>query len=185
MQELSDFELIRMYIAGNTRAFEILYGRYRTFLYAFLCRLMSSDQSEIDDIFQQIWLRTIDRMPHLKEQGSFYGYLQQTARNLVIDRARKLKRRGIHMAIDADDTIPIADMNTTEPYFEIIEMEDSSLLDQAVKLLSDEQRRVWELRMQNLSFKEIAEIEQCSLNTALARMSYAKKNIKIFLGKHL
>lgn len=185
MQEKSDFELIQMYIKGNNRAFEILYGKYRTFLYAFLCQLLSSDRSEVDDIFQQVWLRAIDRMPYLKEQGSFYGYLQQTARNLVIDRARKLKRRGIHLAIDDSDTVPIADNNAVEPYFEIIDVEDNCLLQQAVAVLSDEQKRVWEMRMQNISFKEIAEIEKCSLNTALARMSYAKKNIRIFLEKHL
>lgn len=185
MQEYNDFELIQMYIAGNKRAFETLYGRHRTYLYAYLCRLLNSDRSEVDDIFQQVWLRTIDRMSHLKEQGSFYAYLQQTARNLIIDRARKLKRRGIHITIDDEDSIPIADENTDEPYFEIMNVDDNRILQQAVELLSSEQRRVWELRMQNISFKEIAEIEKCSLNTALARMSYAKKNVKIFLEKHL
>lgn len=185
MNENSDYELIRMYIAGNNRAFEILYGRYRTYLYAFLCRLLSSDRSEVDDIFQSVWLKAIDKMPTLQEKGSFYGYLQQIARNMVIDRARKLKRRGLHVAIDDEDTVPIADENATEPYFELFGVEDSELLKRAVDSLSPEQKKIWELRMQNFSFKDIAEMENCSLNTALARMSYAKKNIKIYVETHL
>ena len=184
MNEYSDFELIKMYISGNNRAFEILYGRYRTFLYAFLCRQLSSDRSEVDDIFQNVWLRVIDKMPQLQQKGSFYGYLQQTARNMIIDRARKLKRRGIHLAIDEDDSIPIADENAVEPYFEMYDIEDNDILKRAIASLSEEQQRIIQLRMQNISFKDIAEMENCSLNTALARMSYAKKNIKIYVETH-
>lgn len=185
MKDKSDFELIQLYLAGNQRAFENLYGRYRTYLYAFICRLLSSDRSEVDDVFQNVWLRAIDKMPQFTEKGSFYGYLQQIARNIIIDRARKLKRRGIHIAIDDEDTVPIADMNAVEPYFEIFDVEDSELLHKAVANLCPEQRKIWELRMRDVSFKDIAEMENCSLNTALARMSYAKKNIKIFLEKYL
>ena len=71
-----------------------------------------------------------------------------------------------------------------EPYFELFDVEEQELLNAAAASLNDEQRTVWDLRMKNYSFKEIAEMEKCSINTALARMSYAKKNIKIFLEKH-
>ena len=185
MKDSSDFELIQQYINGNNRAFEILYARYRNMLYAFLSHLLSSANAEVDDIFQQVWLKAIDKMPSLHDNGSFYGYLQQTARHLVIDRARKLKRHGIHVTIDDEESVPIADPNIAEPYFEISDIEEHELLTKAVASLSDEQRRVWEMRMQNLSFKDIAEQEKSSINTILARMSYAKKNIRIFLEKHL
>ncbi len=184
MEDYDDFELIKMYINGNHRAFEVLYGRYRTRLYAFLYRLLSSNRSEVDDIFQIVWMRAIDKMPHLRANGSFYGYLQQTARNLIIDRVRKQKRHGVHIAIDDEDSVPIADENACEPYFELYNVEDHELMEKAAASLSDEQQKVWKFRMQGISFKEIAELENCSLNTALARMSYAKKNIKIFLEKH-
>ena len=123
-------------------------------------------------------------MPYLKEKGSFYGYLQQTARNMVIDRARSMKRRGIHVTIDDEESMPLPDTNTVEPYFEIFEIEDEKLLKQALASLNEDQRKVWELRMQNISFKDIAEMENCSLNTALARMNYAKKNIKLYIETH-
>ena len=145
---------------------------------------LNNAKSEIDDVFQTVWVKAIDRMPQLRNDGSFYGYLQQTARNIVIDRARKLKRRGPHVTID-EDPIPIADQNAERPYFELSDVEEHELLNEAVASLNEEQRTVWSLRMKNYSFKEIAEKEKCSINTALARMSYAKKNIKIFLEKHL
>lgn len=185
MDDKTDFELIKLYLAGNNRAFEHLYGRYRRSLYGFLMQALSSSRGEVDDIFQLVWIRTIDKMPTLRDNGSFYGYLRQTARNLIIDRARKLKRCGIHVTIDDEDSIPIADENTCEPFFEMFDSEDRIMLDNAVNTLAPEQRRVWEMRMQNMAFKDIAEKEKCSLNTVLARMSYAKKNIKTFLETHL
>lgn len=184
MKDSTDFELIQLYIKGNNRAFEILYARHRNRLYYFISQLLNNAKSEIDDVFQTVWVKAIDRMPQFRNDGSFYGYLQQTARNIVIDRARKLKRRGPHVTID-EDPIPIADQNAERPYFELSDVEEHELLNEAVASLNEEQRTVWSLRMKNYSFKEIAEKEKCSINTALARMSYAKKNIKIFLEKHL
>lgn len=184
MENSTDFELIQLYIHGNNRAFEVLYARHRSKLYAFINHLLSSAKSEVDDVFQTVWIKAIDRMSELRDNGSFYGYLQQTARNIVIDRARKLKRQGVHVAIDDDDVMPIADANAPVPYFEISDVEEQELLEKAVAELSEEQRRVWNLRMEEHSFKEIAEIEKCSINTVLARMSYAKKNILLYLQKH-
>ena len=111
MENNTDFELIQLYIHGNNRAFEVLYGRHRNKLYAFINHLLSSAQSEADDVFQTVWIKAIDKMPELRDNGSFYGYLQQTARNIVIDRARKLKRRGVHVAIDDEESVEIADAN--------------------------------------------------------------------------
>lgn len=184
MKEKTDFELIQLYIQGSSRAFEVLYGRYRNKLYAFINYALSSASSEVDDVFQQVWIKAIDKMPSLRDNGSFYGYLQQIARNIIIDRARKLKRRGVHVALDGDDVMPIADANTLAPYFEISDAEEQELLDKAVETLSEDQRKVWRLRTDGYSFKDIAEIAGCSINTALARMSYAKKNILIYLEKH-
>ena len=184
MKELDDYKLIEMYLAGNNRAFEILYGRYRDRLFYFICRMLNYSRNEAEDIFQQVWIKAIDKMSALKADGSFYCYLQRIARNLIIDRARKFKRHGVHVTIDDENSVPVADRNAVEPYFELFEKEDEKLLAAAVAGLNPEQKRIWELRMQNYSFKEIAEMEKCSLNTALARMSYAKKNIKIYLGTH-
>lgn len=184
MKDNTDFELIQLYINGNNRAFEVLYSRYRNKLYAFIRYLLSSADSEVDDVFQAVWVKAIDKMPTLRDNGSFFGYLQQIARNIIIDNVRKFKRRGVHVAIDDDEAMPIADENTPEPYFDISDTEERKLLQDAVKTLSDEQRRVWEYRMQDLSFKEIAAKEKCSINTVLGRMNYAKKNILIYLETH-
>ena len=128
MKDFSDFELIQLYIKGNNRAFEVLYARHRDKLYFFICQLLNNARGEVDDVFQTVWIRAIDKMPHLRNDGSFYGYLQQTARNIVIDRARKLKRQGVHIAIDDEDSIPIADENAVEPYFELFDVEEPIIL---------------------------------------------------------
>lgn len=184
MNDKSDFDLIQLYIKGDNRAFEVLYARYRNQLYCFINRMLNFNRSEADDIFQTVWIKAIDKMASLRDNGSFYGYLQQIARNIVIDRARKLKRHGVHIAIDDDESIPIADVNAVEPYFDILDNEEQEILKKAVETLSSEQKNVWELRMKNFSFKDIAEIEKCSINTVLARMSYAKKNIKLYIETH-
>ena len=84
MNEKSDFELIRLYIDGNNRAFEVLYSRYRMKLYGFVAKQLGSNRNELDDVVQIVWMRAIDKMPTLSATGSFFSYLCKTARNFLL-----------------------------------------------------------------------------------------------------
>ena len=76
MKDSTDFELIQLYIKGNNRAFEILYARHRNRLYYFISQLLNNAKSEIDDVFQTVWVKAIDRMPQLRNDGSFSRFVE-------------------------------------------------------------------------------------------------------------
>ena len=177
--ELSDKELIDNYIAGDNRAFELLYGRYRKLLYYFLHDFLRDDNSELDDIFQQTWLKVIDNLPKYQDQGAFGAYLKMVARNLVFDRMRKLKKSGMTLEFNEEVLNDIhADRKSDMPWFELEEIEQESAYQEALQALSVEQKRVYELRCQNFSFKEIAVQLNLSINTVLSQMNYAKKKLQ-------
>jgi RNA polymerase sigma-70 factor (ECF subfamily) len=177
--ELSDKELIDNYIAGDNRAFELLYGRYRKLLYYFLHDFLRDDNSELDDIFQQTWLKVIDNLPKYQDQGAFGAYLKMVARNLVFDRMRKLKKSGMTLEFNEEVLNDIhADRKSDMPWFELEEIEQESAYQEALQELSVEQKRVYELRCQNFSFKEIAAQLNLSINTVLSQMNYAKKKLQ-------
>lgn len=177
--ELSDKELIDNYIAGDNRAFELLYGRYRKLLYYFLHDFLRDDTSELDDIFQQTWLKVIDNLPKYQDQGAFGAYLKMVARNLVFDRMRKLKKSGMTLEFNEEVLNDIhADRKSDMPWFELEEIEQESAYQEALQALSIEQKRVYELRCQNFSFKDIAAQLNLSINTVLSQMNYAKKKLQ-------
>ena len=177
--ELSDKELIDNYIAGDNRAFELLYGRYRKLLYYFLHDFLRDDNSELDDIFQQTWLKVIDNLPKYQDQGAFGAYLKMVARNLVFDRMRKLKKSGMTLEFNEEVLNDIhADRKSDMPWFELEEIEQESAYQEALQVLSVEQKRVYELRCQNFSFKEIAAQLNLSINTVLSQMNYAKNKLQ-------
>lgn len=183
MDNTSDSELINRYLQGNHRAFELLYGRYRNLLYYHLNRLLNYNNSDIDDIFQQTWIKVIDNLPKYKEQNNFGAWLKLIARNIVIDRARSAKRRGMVFTFNSEILIETCDENESVfPWYELAEEDKSKTLDEAMQSLSREQRNVYELRCQNLSFKEIASKLNLSINTVLSQMSYAKKNLQNYIS---
>ena len=180
--ELSDKELIDNYLSGDERAFEILYGRYRKLLYFHLHDFLRGDNIDLDDIFQQTWLKAIDNLPKYQDQSSFGAYLKTIARNLIIDRARKAKRQGMIFEFNPDILNEVqAEKISDMPWFELTEIEAQQKFEEALQVLSEEQRLVYDLRCQNLSFKEIAKRLNLSINTVLSQMNYAKKKLQSVL----
>lgn len=180
--ERSDKELIDNYLSGDERAFEILYGRYRKLLYFHLHNFLKNSDSELDDIFQQTWIKAIDRLPQYHDQSSFGAYLKTIARNLIIDRARKLKRQGVVFEFNGDLLSEIHNDKLSDmPWFELTEIESSQIYQEALEQLPQEQKVVYDLRCSNMSFKDIAKKLGISLNTVLSRMNYAKKRLKMIL----
>ena len=92
MEERSDYELITDYLEGNDSAFEQLYQRHRKRLYGYLNGMMPWSPAEVDDVFQQTWVRAVTRLPKYRDQGYFAAWLFRIGRNLLIDKVRRSKR---------------------------------------------------------------------------------------------
>ena len=153
MEELQDNELIRHYLEGDESAFEVLYQRYRTRLFGYLSGLLPYQPAEAEDIYQQTWIKVIAQLRHQKRQPQM-------------------------QEIDREDMPEISAAPGAEPWRGMDEAELGNMIHQSLEMLTQEQKEVFLLRQAGIPFKEIARLQQCSLNTALARMQYALKKMK-------
>ena len=174
-EEFSDIELIERYLKHDSTAFDILYGRYRNQLYAYLNRLLPGQYALVDDIFQNTWIKVIRQLPKYKHNNRFIGWVMRIAHNLAIDHFRKSKHEVLS---DDTESSKLFAVIGNEPWRNLDNEELGEALAGCIAELKEEQREVFILRQDDLSFKEIAEIQSCSINTALGRMQYAIKNLR-------
>ncbi len=178
MEDADDMVLIKAYTAGNERAFEVLYRRYRKQLYGYLYNLMSGNASEAEEVFEETWIKVIDKLPSYRDQGKFSAWLFRVARNIFIDTVRRNKRSAL--PLETGDLPDVPDWSR-RPERELEDRETAAVIAEALDQLPADQKEVFLLRQQELSFKEIAEIQACPVNTVLGRMHYAVRNLKKLL----
>ncbi len=178
--ELSDNELIQNYVNGDESALKILIQRHQKKVFSYI--LVSVKNRELaEDIFQDTFIKVVNtlRAGAYKEEGKFVQWVMRIANNLKIDYYRKVQRMP---SFESGDDFDIFDvLNGTDRSVEdrIIEEQINSDVKALVKLLPDEQREVLEMRIyEDISFKDIADITNVSINTALGRMRYALINLR-------
>lgn len=185
----SDQELIEQSIAGNQKSLELLINRYRRKVFTYIL-LVVGDRQLAEDIFQDTFIKVINSLKEGKYQdnGRFLSWVTRIAHNLVIDYFRKEKQ----LSTVSDDDCDVSVFNTTK--LAETNIEDSMVRDQImedvrslIEQLPADQKEVIMLRhYMGLSFKEIAEQTNVSINTALGRMRYALINLrKLIDEKHL
>ncbi len=170
--EPTDAELVRLAAAGDETAFNQLYQRYRLPLYGFLSRKLNRQGTLSDDIFQQTWVRIADSLSRYEERQKFSSWLFRIAQNLVIDYYRQQK----HIAFEEIEEFHA---NTEANALTAVDNRElAKRLWDAVDELPSEQREVVMLRQKQVSFKEIAEIQNTGINTVLGRMHYAVQSLR-------
>ena len=179
-ETFEDPELIKLFIKGNETAFETLYFRYRKNLYGFLNNMIS-DRCMADEVFEDTWLKVIDNIDKYRDDGKFSAWLFKVARNIFYDKCRRKKTMP---EVELDEAILDETMTSKypEPDRSMNADELGKYIAQGINELPTEQKEVFLLRQQDFSFKEISEMQNCSVNTALSRMQYALKSLKSFLN---
>ena len=179
-QKSSDRELIFHYQNGNDKAFEELLSRHQNKIYTSIL-LMVKDASTADDLFQETFIRIVDKLRgnHYNDEGKFLPWALRVAYNLCVDYFRKSKRTPSNPT-SADYEVSLYDKpegNNIEAKLDQTETFES--IQNILFQLPPEQRDVVILRhYSELSFKDIADLTDVSINTALGRMRYALLNMK-------
>jgi len=173
-----DKDLIKAYLHGDADAFTVLYERYKRQVYSFLLKMLADKSSSVDDLFQHVWIKTMKNLHRYRDQERFLAWLFSIARNTALDHFRKQKKNYMFSELDREDTPEVENTSAEEPWRNMDRSELLSAVEAALLLLSPEQREVFVMRQDGLSFKEIAKLHDCSINTALARMQYAMKNLQ-------
>ncbi|MBA7517475.1 RNA polymerase sigma factor CarQ [subsurface metagenome] len=181
IHNLPDYELIERFMNGSQPSIEELINRYKTKVYTYIL-LMVKNQQLAEDLFQETFIKVIQslKMHKYKDNGKFVSWIIRIAHNLVIDHFRKEKQ--INTCNNEDYETDL--FNSSK--FSAKNIEQLIVHDQIIKdvrklidELPDDQKEVVILRHYGqLSFKEIAEQTDVSINTALGRMRYALINMR-------
>lgn len=181
MNQFADEELVRLYQTGNDQAFEILLLRYKSKVYTYIY-LIVRNRELAEDVFQDTFIKAIATIQQGRyvESGKFLAWINRIAHNLIIDHFRREKNENTFSA-DAVDYDIVNDAKLSEKSIEDTISNEQVLLDvvQLIELLPASQQHVVRMRyFEDLSFKEIAEKSNVSINTALGRMRYALLNMR-------
>ncbi|BDS14560.1 RNA polymerase sigma factor [Aureispira anguillae] len=182
----TDKDLIRTYIRGDERAFETLLTRHKGKIYTSIYMFVK-DTDLANDIFQETFIKIIDtfRSGKYNEEGKFLQWALRISYNLCIDFFRKNKRRKTITPSEDFDIFNLINTSDDNQENTIIKNQTYAKVRQLVEALPQEQKEVILLRhYAELSFKEIAELTNVSINTALGRMRYALINIRKMIGEH-
>jgi RNA polymerase sigma factor (sigma-70 family) len=179
---LSDTTLIAEFISGNSNPFSILIDRYQKRVYGFIFSKVH-DPDLADDIFQDTFIKVVKnlRLGKYNDEGRFLSWVIRIAHNLIMDHYRKINRLPKHESkiqnFDVLDRLIEQSNSIEESMIETQIHADLSLL---IEELPDSQKEVvlYMRLFQDMSFKEIGDQTDVSINTALGRMRYAVINLR-------
>ena len=177
----SDKELIERYQEGCVACFEVLLERYKSKVYSYIM-MLAKDKQLAEDLFQDTFVKIIRTIKAdlYHDEGKFIQFAMRIAHNLIIDHFRRAKKLPIVDSVSEDYNV-IDNLRISDPSKEqqMIREQVYADLRKMIDYLPSEQREVLFLRMyQDMSFKDIAEVTNVSINTALGRMRYALINMR-------
>jgi RNA polymerase sigma-70 factor (ECF subfamily) len=182
--------LIQLYKEGNEDAFKQLLFRHKDKIFRFI-KLKVKDVDLANDIFQDVFIKVINTIKSgtYNEEGKFLTWVMRIAHNLIIDHFRRNTRyKHVSESSSLKDDYNVFSTLSSENKNIEEQITTKELLDQMVTLvdyLPHSQKKILNMRIfQDMSFKEIADIENISINTALGRMRYAILNIRKLIEKH-
>ena len=172
---MDDKDLVRLYQNGNQEAISELVNRYKQRIHSTIFFLVKK-QELAEDLFQETFIKIITslRKNHYNEQGKFLPWALRIAHNLVIDHFRKEKLMPLQHDTDEFSVFDIMASNNRNASDQMIYDEKITYVRNLLEKLPFEQREVVILRHYGeLSFKEISQMLNININTALGRMHYA------------
>ncbi len=185
LEHVSDTELIRSFQDGDTGAFEVLIYRYKDKIFSSILFFVK-DNYLAEDLFQDVFIKIIDTLKNKRytEEGKFLPWALRIAHNLCVDYFRKVKRTPAIKTSDNKDIFDVITISEEGPDHKIMQSQSHERVRHMLDLLPEEQREIIVLRhYANLSFKEIAQITNCSINTALGRMRYGLINLRKLMAE--
>ena len=181
MSMLPDNILIQKYLDGDNESFEILLSKYKQRIYSFIYSKLR-DREIADDVFQDTFIKVIQTLKkgNYNEKGRFVSWVMRIAHNLIIDHFRREQRMPMYDTYESEQDVFY---RLSEPSKNIEDLIVDSQIKTDINALMLElppnQYEVLKMRLyQDMSFKEIAERTNVSINTSLGRMRYGLINLR-------
>jgi len=185
-KDLRDRDLVRYFRKkADEAAFNELLNRHQAKIYSYIYSMVNNPETA-NDIFQEVFTKVVTKMDDTyNEQGKWIAWVMRIAHNATIDHIRKQKRYiDVNSWYDDEDSRSdyfdrMMDESWVDADEQLVEGETKSSLMAHIAKLPEEQRTVVLLRhYYEMPFKEIAELSNVSINTALGRMRYALINLR-------
>ena len=185
---MTDEELALSYVNGDNRAFDELLLRNQSKIFSYILFVVR-DRDTADDIFQETFVKVVVKLQQGKyiPSGKFSAWALRIAHNVIMDLYRGQKSQKIIDAVDDNDLSNIAgsDMIIGNVENQFVNTQVLSDVRKMMNLLPTTQREVVYMRyFQQMSFKEIADTTNVSINTSLGRMRYAIINLRRMAREH-
>jgi RNA polymerase sigma factor (sigma-70 family) len=180
LSNLTDQQLIHLYMEGDANALATIVVRYKDKIYTSIY-LLVKDKYLTEDIFQDVFIRIIDTLKggRYTDEGKFLPWAMRIAHNMCVDHFRKVKRTPTIKTSDDRDIFEVLNFSEPGADHKMMNGQSQDKVRKMVDLLPEDQREVIILRhYADLSFKEIADLTNCSINTALGRMRYGLINLR-------
>lgn len=180
MNDLSDQQLIHLYLDGNSEALSSLVERYKDKIFTSIY-LLVKDKYLAEDLFQDTFIKVIDTINsgRYTDEGKFLPWVMRIAHNLCVDHFRKVKRSPSIKTSDNHDIFEVLNFFEAGADEKIMQGQSHERVRKMLDMLPDDQKEVIVMRhFADLSFKEIAKLTDCSINTALGRMRYGLINLR-------
>ncbi len=182
LKTLTDETLVRLYVEGNNEAFNVLLDRYESKVFTYINYIVRNTEVA-EDLFQDTFMRVVATLKGGKyaEQQKFSAWLMRITHNILVDYFRHLKNEknisNDENEVDLFNDIKLADEDNVET--QMIKSQNLNGVERIINMLPENQQEIIKLRYyQDMSFKEIATILNCSINTALGRTRYALINLR-------
>lgn len=185
MRNQSDSVLVSNYIDGDEKSLEILIQKHKQKLFGFIYSKVTDTQLA-EDIFQDTFIKVIQTLKRGKynDEGKFLPWVMRIAHNLVIDYFRKSNRLPKFNRTDEFDIFSVLQDDTKNIESSIMQEQLYKQITGLIQFLPSDQREVLNMRIyRELSFKEISEQTDVSINTVLGRMRYALINLRKLVDK--
>ncbi|TCV20386.1 RNA polymerase sigma-70 factor (ECF subfamily) [Sphingobacterium alimentarium] len=180
LNNMTDEQLIHLYASGDENGLSVLIDRYKSKIYTSIY-MRVKDDFVAEDIFQETFIKVINTIKSggYNEEGKFLPWVIRIAYNMVIDHFRKEKRGPTVINNDGYDIFEVMDFADDDTERKMVRTQMDVDLKKLIQLLPDDQKEVLIMRhFCEMSFKDIAEISNVSINTALGRMRYALHNLR-------
>ena len=178
--------LVSSYINGNQKSLEKLINKYRPKIFNFIqSKISNRDISE--DIFHETFIKVINTLKRglYNEEGKFISWVMRIAHNLIVDHFRKSSRIKFFKSKDDFDVFKLISDDIPNIENTIINEQVNIDLNKMILELPYDQREVIEMRLfREMSFKDISELTNVSINTALGRMRYAIINLRKLVSEN-
>ncbi|KAF2338161.1 RNA polymerase sigma factor [Flavobacterium tistrianum] len=183
---IPDSLLIEKYLEGNEEALSTLIKRHESRIYSFIYSKVK-DKDISNDIFQDTFIKIIKTFKgnSYKEEEKFLSWILRISHNLVIDHFRKINRMPMQRETEDFSVFSIMQSDCQNIEDQTITNQIQTDIKNLIEELADDQKEIVIMRMyQNMSFKEISEEKEISINTALGRMRYAINNLRKIIEKN-